>query len=132
MVLMDGIVGMEGRGPVAGNPRQLDLILASRDAVAIDATAMRLVGLDPQRSLHVVLAARKGIGRISPERIDVDGDWERHATQFAPPPRDIANTAMFYVSQYRWFVDHILANDKVYFPIRDMVVALRKARLVGR
>jgi uncharacterized protein (DUF362 family) len=132
MILMDGIVGMEGRGPVAGNPRKLDIVLASRDAVAIDATAMRLVGLDPQKSRHVVIAAQKGIGQISSDRIDVDGDWAQHATQFTPPPRDVANTAMFYVSQYPWFVKNILANDKIYFPVRDVVVALRKARLVGR
>ena len=86
---------------------------------------MRLVGLDPQKSRHVVIAAGKGIGNLASENIEVDGDWERHATKFQPPPRDIANTAMFYVSQSDWFVKHILANDRVYFPIRDLVVFLR-------
>jgi len=132
LVLMDGIVGMDGRGPVAGNPRQLDVILASRDAVALDATAMRLVDLDPGKSRHVVLAAKKGVGRMAPEEIAVDGDWDRHVATFEPPPRDFANTAMFYVSHYPWFVKYILANDRVYFPIRDVVVALRKAGVAGR
>src|SRR5438105_8856215 len=36
LAIMDGIVGMEGRGPVNGKPRRLDLALASRDAVALD------------------------------------------------------------------------------------------------
>jgi uncharacterized protein (DUF362 family) len=126
MILMDGIVAMEGRGPVAGNPRQLNVVLASRDAVAIDATAMRLVGLNPEKSRHVVIAAGKNIGNFERANIQVDGDWDRHTTQFVPPPRDVANTAMFYVSQYQWFVKHILANDKIYFPIRDVVVAMRK------
>src|ERR1051325_3689701 len=70
--LMDGIVGMEGRGPVAGEPRRLDLILASRDAVALDATAMRLVGLDPRKARHVALAAEQGLGIAEAENIGVD------------------------------------------------------------
>jgi uncharacterized protein (DUF362 family) len=131
MVLMDGIVAMDGRGPVAGNPRSLDVVLASRDAVALDATAMRLVGLDPRLSLHVMLAAQKEIGKFAPEEITVDGDWDRHATKFEPPPRDFANSAMFFVSRYEWFVKYILANDQIYFPIRDMVVFLRKLRVAG-
>ncbi len=128
-ILMDGIVGMEGRGPVNGAPRRLDLILASRDAVALDATAMRVVGLDPNRAQHVVLAAQQGLGRIAAEDIVVDGDWDRLATRFAPPPRDFANHAMFYATQYPWFVKHVLANDSIYYRIRSFVQFLRKARL---
>jgi hypothetical protein len=110
----------------------LDLILASRDAVALDATAMRLVGLDPHKARHVVTAAKKRIGQFQPSDISVDGDWDRHATTFEPPPRDFANSAMFYVSQYRWFVRHILANDKIYYPIRDAVVFFRKVSAAVR
>jgi len=132
MVLMDAVVGMDGRGPVAGNPRRLDALLASRDAVAIDATAMRLVGLDPAKSRHVVLAGHRELGRFDAGDIVVDGDWARVATQFEPPPRDFANTAMFYVSQYPWFVKNILSNDRVYYPIRDLVVLLRKFSSMGR
>jgi uncharacterized protein (DUF362 family) len=131
-VLMDGIVGMEGRGPVAGQPRRLDVMLASRDAVAIDATAMRLVGLDPSRARHVHLANQQGLGRFAAGDIEVDGEWDRLATTFAPPPRDVANRAMFYATQYPWFVKHVLANDRIYYPIRDVVVSLRKLGMVSK
>lgn len=131
-VLMDGIVGMEGRGPVNGRPRRLDAILASLDPVALDATAMRLVGLDPSRARHVVLAAEKGLGRMRTDQIEIDGEWERLATEFMPAPRDFANMAMFYASQYRWFVKHILANDRIYYPVRDLVQFLRKFGMVAR
>lgn len=125
-VLMDGIVGMEGRGPVNGEPRRLDVILASEDAVALDATAMRLVGLHPNRARHVVLAAQERIGRFAAEDILVDGEWDRLTVKFKPPPRDFANSAMFLATRYDWFVKYILANDSVYYPIRDAVVFLRK------
>jgi uncharacterized protein (DUF362 family) len=132
MVLMDAIVGMEGRGPTNGSPRRVDAILASRDAVAIDATAMRLVGLTPDKARHVVLAAQRDLGRIAAADIAVDGPRGALATTFVPPPRDFANRAMFFATQYRWFVKYVLANDRLYYPIRDMVKALRKARLVTR
>lgn len=125
MILMDAIVGMDGRGPVAGRPRRLDALLASRDAVALDATAMRLVGLRPERCRHVSLAAQRNLGNFRASEIAVDGPWDRIATQFEPPPRDFANSAMFFATQYNWFVNYVLANDRVYYPIRDMVVYLR-------
>jgi uncharacterized protein (DUF362 family) len=132
LVLMDGIVGMEGRGPVAGEARSLNVILASRDAVAIDATAMRLVGLDPNKARHVALAAKQGLGRFGAEEIIVDGEWDRLRTQFVPPPRDFANTAMFFATQYSWFIRYVLANDRLYYPIRDTVKFLRRLAVVTR
>jgi uncharacterized protein (DUF362 family) len=132
MVLMDATIGMDGRGPVAGNIRKVDAVLASRDAVAIDATAMRLVGLEPKRAKHVVNAARQGLGRFEVEDIEIDGDWERFATRFEPPPRDFANTAMFFASQYSWFVKYVLANDRLYYPVRNTVVFLRRMGVAAR
>lgn len=128
--IMDGTIGMEGRGPVAGRARRLDVILASQDSVALDATSMRLVGLDPTRSKHVVIAAKQGLGQINSEGISVDGDWERHATQFELPPKDRLNTLMFKFSKYRWFTKHILGNDAVYYPVRNLVKLLRRFGVV--
>jgi uncharacterized protein (DUF362 family) len=129
--IMDGIVGMEGRGPVAGRARRLDVILASQDGVALDATCMRLVGLEPTLSKHVVIAAQQRLGRIRSEEIEVDGDWRKHATQFEPAPRDRLNTLMFKFSRYRWFTEHILGNDAVYYPVRALVKLLRRVGIVS-
>jgi uncharacterized protein (DUF362 family) len=130
LALMDGIVGLEGRGPTNGKPRRLDVILASRDAVALDATAMRLVGLEPKRARHVVLAAEQGLGTVRKDEIVVDGDWERHATQFEPAILDVAISAMNYMSRYRWFVKHMLERDHIFYPIRAFVQLLRKVGVV--
>ncbi len=129
--IVDGIVGMEGRGPVAGRTRRLDVVLASQDGVALDATCMRLVGLDPQRSKHVAIAAKRGLGRIGGEEIDIDGQWQKHATLFEPPPRDRLNTLMFKFSKYRWFTKYVLGNDVVYYPIRSAVKLLRRVGIVS-
>lgn len=129
--VMDATVCMEGRGPVAGKPRRMDLILASQDGVALDATCMRLIGLEPNLSRHVVFAAKLGLGHIDAQDIDVDGDWQKYATQFEPPPKDRLNTLMFKFSRYRWFTKYILGNDTVYYPVRAVVKMLRRAGFVG-
>lgn len=129
--VVDATVCMEGRGPVAGKPRRLDLILASRDGVALDATCMRLIGFEPNLSRHVVFAAKQGLGNIEAEKIVIDGDWQKHATQFEPPPKDRLNTLMFKFSKYRWFTKYILGNDVVYYPVRNMVKFLRRVGLVS-
>ena len=132
MILMDATIGMEGRGPVAGGIRHVDALLASRDPVAIDATAMRLVGLEPSRASHVRIASDRGLGSFEKTDIEVDGPWEQLVTKFEPPPRDIANRTMFFATQSSWFIKHVLANDRLYYPIRDMIVFLRKLGMVAR
>lgn len=129
--IVDATVCMEGRGPVAGKPRRLDLIFGSQDGVALDATCMRLIGLDPNLSRHVVYAAKQGLGQIESGRIEVDGDWHKYATQFEKPPKDRLNTLMFKFSKYRWFTKYILGNDVVYYPVRSVVKFLRRVGVVS-
>lgn len=130
LAVMDAILAMEGRGPANGKPRRLDLVLASRDVVALDVTAMRLVGLDPQRARHVMLAAEQGLGRREAAEIPVDGDWARHATVFEPAILDRAIAAMDYMTRYRWFVKYILERDLIFYPVRAFVQALRRVGIV--
>ncbi len=130
LAVMDGIIGMEGRGPTNGKPRRMDVILASQDSVALDAAAMRLVGLEPSRARHVVLAAEQRLGRMDAERLELDGDWAGHASHFEPAVLDKAVAAMNYMSRYRWFVKHMLEQDTVFYPIRSLVQVLRRVGVV--
>ncbi|MBN1866422.1 DUF362 domain-containing protein [Candidatus Sumerlaeota bacterium] len=47
--IVDGIVGMEGNGPVAGRPRRAGLVIAGVDPVAVDAVGAALMGFDYRR-----------------------------------------------------------------------------------
>lgn len=58
---MDAVIGMEGAGPNNGNPKKLDLVLASRDPLALDMTAARIIGYDPASIAHLSDAATRGI-----------------------------------------------------------------------
>lgn len=130
LAVMDAIVAAEGRGPVNGKPRRLDLVLASRDPVALDATAMRLVGLDPGLARHVVLSADQGVGRMAEEAIVVNGDFAGHATHFEPAVLDIAVAAMNRMSRYPWFVKYVLEPEIIFRPGRELVQILRKIGVV--
>ena len=60
--VIDGFVGMEGRGPTDGTPVQMNLIIAGRDPVATDATAARVMGFNPYEITHIRKAYEKGLG----------------------------------------------------------------------
>jgi uncharacterized protein (DUF362 family)/Pyruvate/2-oxoacid:ferredoxin oxidoreductase delta subunit len=59
VTILDGILAMEGEGPgKRGIPRRLDLIIAGRNAFAIDAAVCRMFGLKPDM-LPTLKAARE-------------------------------------------------------------------------
>jgi uncharacterized protein (DUF362 family) len=67
LTLIDGFVGMEGRGPVDGTPVQMNLIIAGRDPVATDATAARVMGFNPYEIKHIRKAHERGLGKSEAE-----------------------------------------------------------------
>jgi uncharacterized protein (DUF362 family) len=71
LTVIDGFVGMEGRGPSGGTPVRMDLILAGTDPVATDATGCRVMGIDPHAIRYLQRAHEKGLGQI--DAIDVLG-----------------------------------------------------------
>jgi uncharacterized protein (DUF362 family) len=68
-VIADGIVAMEGNGPLAGTSRPLNSIVLSDDPVAADATCARLMGFKPER-IPYIYEAVKFLGNASIELID--------------------------------------------------------------
>jgi uncharacterized protein (DUF362 family) len=61
--IIDGTVGMEGRGPINGTAKEAGVLLASRDHFAADIAGSRVMGLDPLEIRHLTMfAERIGIG----------------------------------------------------------------------
>ena len=69
-VIADGVVAMEGNGPLHGTHRNLGKIVLADDPVAADFTCARLMGLDPYRVWHLDRAAHF-LGNGSHKRIDL-------------------------------------------------------------
>lgn len=73
LTIVDGIFGQEDFGPVSGIPKVMNLLVAGENPVAVDATCMRIMGLDPKESPPVLLAYIQGFGPIEEEKIKVIG-----------------------------------------------------------
>lgn len=72
VTIIDGILSMEGQGPgKRGTPRQLGVLMGSKDAIALDITICRMLGIDPDRLLTNKMA--KDLGLVD-DAIDVEGD----------------------------------------------------------
>jgi hypothetical protein len=72
-VIADGIVAMEGNGPLNGTPRHLGKIVIADDPVAADATCARLMGFEPDRIVHIREGSRS-LGNASAALIDQVGE----------------------------------------------------------
>jgi uncharacterized protein (DUF362 family) len=71
--VIDGIVAMEGLGPAFGQPVEMNLILAGRDAVAVDTVCASVMGFALEDCGCVREAARRGLGVGRLGDIDVQG-----------------------------------------------------------
>jgi uncharacterized protein (DUF362 family) len=73
LAVVDAIVCQEGVGPVFGKPVEMNLILAGKDMVAVDATCARLIGYSPLETLLTVNAAARGLGTMDADQIELMG-----------------------------------------------------------
>ena len=80
VAVMDGTVMGDGAGPRTMIPREGNLILASKDQVAIDATAARIMGFDPLAIRYLAMCHERGLGVADPRDIEIVGDVAAAAT----------------------------------------------------
>jgi uncharacterized protein (DUF362 family) len=79
--IVDGIIGMEGNGPIQGVPKHAGVLVAGSSPVAVDTTCCRLMGIDPQQVGYLRLASN------GPESIEQIGEKIRDlAMPFALSP----------------------------------------------
>ena len=66
--IVDGIVGMEGNGPIQGIMKSVGVLILGDDPVAVDSTCARVMGLLPEKIKHIAQAATL-LGHIDREKI---------------------------------------------------------------
>jgi uncharacterized protein (DUF362 family) len=72
-VIVDGILGMEGNGPIQGTPKAAGLVLFGDDPVAVDATACRVMGLVAEKVTYLARAGTM-LGHLDPAKIQQLGE----------------------------------------------------------
>jgi uncharacterized protein (DUF362 family) len=83
--IADGIIGMEGNGPLDGSPVKHGLLAAGKDAVAVDIICAQLMGFSIESIPHLSGAAWTGVGqgkRIETRGVSPD-ELQQH---YQPPP----------------------------------------------
>jgi ferredoxin len=74
LYIMDGIIAMEGNGPMGGDPRPMNLLLFSTDPVALDATVCRAIQVNPELSFTITFGREGGLGTYGENEIELLGD----------------------------------------------------------
>ena len=86
LAIVDGIVGMEGNGPIQGEAREAGVVVIGDDFAAVDATGARLMGVEPERVDHLRWAGTF-LGNVDEERIEQLAERPgRLSQEFALPP----------------------------------------------
>jgi uncharacterized protein (DUF362 family) len=71
--IVDGIVGMEGNGPIHGTPKPVGVLVMGSDLPSVDATCCRIMGIDPAKVEYLGMAADR-LGIIEESRIEQRGE----------------------------------------------------------
>jgi len=71
--IVDGILGMEGNGPLQGTPKAAGVLLFGDDPVAVDSTACRVMGLLPEKVAYLARAGTM-LGHVEASKIQQLGE----------------------------------------------------------
>ena len=84
LTIIDGIIGHEGNGPSAGEPRPLGILGSSTDVFALDRAMVEILNVPPQKVPTVAASIRMGICpeldtinfvELHPDLLQID-DWQ--------------------------------------------------------
>ena len=70
--IMDGVIGMEGKGPTSGKLKKAGYILASKNAVSLDVVSSKLIGYKPKQILTTKEAVRRGLGSFKFKLVGIE------------------------------------------------------------
>ncbi len=85
LVVVDGLIGMEGRGPIAGIPVKMNTLIFGRDALAVDHLIARLIGVNPNDVEYMKKAQKRGLGTT--KYVVTGASIQEAAHRFNRPPK---------------------------------------------
>ncbi len=75
LTLVDGLCAMEGAGPSGGDAKPLNMILSSRDGLALDTYICHILGMTPSKVASNRIAIQQGLGEGDINNMDIRG-WQ--------------------------------------------------------
>jgi uncharacterized protein (DUF362 family)/Pyruvate/2-oxoacid:ferredoxin oxidoreductase delta subunit len=74
LAIMDAVQGMDGNGPSAGKVRDIGIVAASPDGVALDTVMCAICSLKAEWVPTLVAAGKRGVGVASLNEIEIAGE----------------------------------------------------------
>lgn len=84
LIVVDGIIGMEGCGPVSGIPVKMNTLIFGKDALAIDHLIARLIGLNPNKIQYLMQAQKRKLGTTNYRLVGSSFKEVEHQFNFPP------------------------------------------------
>lgn len=81
LAIVDGIIGMEGDGPLNGTPKFVGALIMGNDLVSVDATCCRLMKLDPEKIAHLVFGYQRKLGLLREAEVKQVGEMIAEVAQ---------------------------------------------------
>lgn len=72
LIVVDGIVAMEGSGPIDGIPVKMSSLIFGRDSVAIDHFIAEIMGINPDGVRYLVESRRRGVGTTNYKTVGIN------------------------------------------------------------
>ena len=120
LAVIDGIVGMQGKGPSGGVPKQAGVLIGAQNPHAADLAGVRVMGFAPDRVPTLREAIGRGLVPEKPEQLEYAGaDPGAYEFRFLPPPRREPAKIVKYIPKRfrapfdRWLVPYpFILKDK--------------------
>ncbi len=120
IILMDAKYALDGHGPMYGEAKRLDMILASNNPVVIDALGTAVMGIPIETAEHILVAEKEGLGTTNLEKTKMNDDWEKFEMQFSSNKTIIDNLSTIL------FKSETMAKLVMDSPITPLIYGLAK------
>jgi uncharacterized protein (DUF362 family) len=109
--VVDAIYGLNKHGPMHGEIVNIGAIIVGNNPIASDAVATRLMGFDPKKINHIVVANKYGLGSYSEKDIEILNDLSIFQQNFTVQP-----TSLDYFSSlcFKSFILNKIVSDSVF------------------
>lgn len=113
LCICDAVVGMEGNGPTAGNPRKIGAVLASKSPYLLDLTAAELISLTKDNVPTLEAAFLRGLSPAKADLVKKSEGYER-----------------FILSDY----DNIMTHSSIEFKgaSKGKIIGVLRGEILGK
>jgi uncharacterized protein (DUF362 family) len=124
LTVMDARVAIEGNGPTKGNPVKMDLMLTSNDALALDVTATKIMGLSLKEVSYLNYIAKRA-GLQEDEIAMPDLKASEVTRKFEPPRIDLPVKAQIEIYKHEFLTKLLFCSLDIVKLFQKVTVAYR-------